>query len=371
HNHENDDEEVAQPELTTEEQEQVNKVIEQNKNEYLLRILAMGAKLPPDFGTENLNKLIDNGESSYHNEIPNNPNGSSVEELFTKIQDLTKKLEETTIRAERLKDLNLDSNTHDMFDKPSPASPFAQEWKLMKDTIQGLQKQSKQFNFEELCPYPFDTEISRLPFPPSFEIPKFDKYKSKGDPREHVKEFYMQCQEVAYRDTYLLRLFPQSLGGQALDWFFHLPKGSVTTFTDLSEKFVKHFSYNLDSEITMLDLCNTRQRPNENFASFLQRWHGIASRFPCSVPERQLVSIFVPNLNAELSFHMQMHCLNSFEEVIEKGTQIEKALISKGLLKAPFRDQPYRDTPQNQDKSKFFNRNRNIVNDGITDSRHV
>ncbi|KAH9291557.1 hypothetical protein KI387_043257, partial [Taxus chinensis] len=179
HNHENDDEEVTQPELTNEEQEQVNRVIEQNKNEYLLRILAMGEKLPPDFGTENLNKLIDNGESSYHNEIPNNPNGSSAEELFTKIQDLTKKLEEATTRAERLKDLNLDSNTHDMFDKPSPTSPFTQEWKLMKDTIQGLQKQSKQFNFEELCPYPFDTEISRLPFPSSFEIPKFDKYKSK------------------------------------------------------------------------------------------------------------------------------------------------------------------------------------------------
>ena len=79
HNHANDDEEVAQPELTTEEQEQVNRVIEQNKNEYLLRILAMRAKLPPDFGTENLNKLIDNGESSYHNQIPNNPNGSSAE----------------------------------------------------------------------------------------------------------------------------------------------------------------------------------------------------------------------------------------------------------------------------------------------------
>lgn len=55
------------------------------------------------------------------------------------------------------------------------------------------------------------------PLPQSFEIPKFEECKGKWDPRAHLKEFYIACQEVSCLDAYLLRLFPRSLGGQALD----------------------------------------------------------------------------------------------------------------------------------------------------------
>jgi len=80
----------------------------------------------------------------------------------------------------------------------------------------------------------------------------------------------MTCQEVAYSDNYLMRLFPRSLGGQALEWFLHLSQGSLTTFADLSEKFVRNFSYNVEHELKMMDLCNTKQRNGESFSLFLQ-----------------------------------------------------------------------------------------------------
>ena len=160
----------------------------------------------------------------------------------------------------------------------------------MKEALQGLQeanhKRDKQFKFEEMCPYPFDREMLRVPFPSNFEPPKFEKYKGKGDPRDHVKEFFISCQEVAYSDNYLIRLFPRSLGGQALEWFLNLPKGSLTTFADLSERFVKHFSYNVEHELTMMDLCNAKQKNGETFSAFLQRWRSLASRFPWSIPKK-------------------------------------------------------------------------------------
>lgn len=46
----------------------------------------------------------------------------------------------------------------------------------------------KSFKLKELCPYPFDHTIATTPFPKNFEIHKFDKYKWKGDPHNHVKE---------------------------------------------------------------------------------------------------------------------------------------------------------------------------------------
>ena len=41
------------------------------------------------------------------------------------------------------------------------------------------------YTFEEICPYPFNSSIQMIPFPNNFEMKKIDKYKGRGDPREH------------------------------------------------------------------------------------------------------------------------------------------------------------------------------------------
>lgn len=112
----------------------------------------------------------------------------------------------------------------------------------------------------------------QTPFPPSFECPEFNKYMGKGDPCDHFKDFFMACQEVTYNENYLICLFPQNLVGQSLEWFLHIPKGFIFTFVELAKNFVHQLSVNMESDITVLDLCNTKQRNNENFGCFLQIW---------------------------------------------------------------------------------------------------
>ena len=98
-----------------------------------------------------------------------------------------------------------------------------------------------------------------VPFLPHFEVPKFDKYKGNTDPQDHVREFCAACIEVAHNETYLMRLFPRSLGGQTMEWIFKLPPG-IKYFNELVDMFVTHYSYNIRHEIIMLDLCNTKQK---------------------------------------------------------------------------------------------------------------
>lgn len=43
-----------------------------------------------------------------------------------------------------------------------------------------------RYSINEICPYPFDRSLNMIPFPPNSDIPKFDKYDGKGDPRDHV-----------------------------------------------------------------------------------------------------------------------------------------------------------------------------------------
>jgi len=171
-----------------------------------------------------------------------------------------------------------------------------------------------------------------IPFPSRFEVPKFNKYRGKGDPRDHVKEFNAAFLEVEHNDTYLMQLFPRSLGGQTMEWFSRLLT-DIKTFNELIDKFVTHFSYNIEHDTSVLDLCNTKQKAGESFTAFLQRWRQLASKFPHQMPERQMLEMFVHNLQMDLSYQVQIQCPTSFSKVIEVGLIIEKALLSKGQIK--------------------------------------
>lgn len=63
-----------------------------------------------------------------------------------------------------------------------------------------------------------------------------------------------------------------------------------------------------------------------------------------------------------------MHCVHTFEEVIEKGVQIEKAIVAKGTVKSQSKDNQ---NAKPTEKPKIFNKNKNVVGDGITDSKRV
>lgn len=54
-----------------------------------------------------------------------------------------------------------------------------------------------------------------------------------------------------------MRLFPRSLGGQAMEWFSKLPS-TIKTFDQLASVFITQYSYNIEKEVTMIDLCNTK-----------------------------------------------------------------------------------------------------------------
>ena len=123
----------------------------------------------------------------------------------------------------------------------APATPpINSEWEEMKNALKALKDgtNTKNFKFENDCPYAFEKTITMMPFPKHFEIPKFEKFRGKIDLVTHVKEFYMHFQEVAYNDVFLLWLFPKSLGGLALEWLCCIPQVTIKTFADLSKAFL-------------------------------------------------------------------------------------------------------------------------------------
>lgn len=168
-----------------------------------------------------------------------------------------------------------------------------------------------------------------IPFPPGFEIPKFDKYRGRGSLVDHIKEFNVMCMEVAYNNSYLMCLFPQSLAGTTMDWFSHLPCG-IKTFQEITEKFIDHFSFNLDMDVSLEELYTLKQNQGETFTNFLQRWRQRARKTKWPLLDEQQVGIIIANLDPNLSFHLKMQCITSYGELVPRALIIERALISQG-----------------------------------------
>lgn len=152
----------------------------------------------------------------------------------------------------------------------------------MQEMQQGT---TTRYSLDDICPYPFDQSLNMVAIPLNFEIPKYDKYNGKSDPRDHIREFCTMSLEFSHDDTYMMRLFLWSLGGQMMEWLSKIMP-PIRSFEELVNKFVSQYSYNIQHEVTMLDLCNTKQKNNEPFMMFLRRWRRLISIYPWTVTEK-------------------------------------------------------------------------------------
>ncbi|XP_059070447.1 uncharacterized protein LOC131860098 [Cryptomeria japonica] len=205
------------------------------------------------------------------------------------------------------------------------------------------------------------------PFPKRYKAPNFEKYKGNGNPKDHVQAFYTACIEVTYDETYLMRLFPCSLTGQAMDWYAHLP-GNIKSWNELAEKFICHFAFNIGNEITMLDFCNTKKKPGEPLMNFLQRWQELVSQCSVEIPEEQQVNLFIQNLIPKMMYELKLKGPSTIAKLIKKGIDIEDALIAKGVIKV---NKDNNNLTKSSDRNKFWSKNKNVTNEGVVDARTV
>jgi hypothetical protein len=229
---------------------------------------------------------------------------------------------------------------------------LAQQVQVLQCQLQDMQSgTTKRYSLDDICPYPFDRTLNMIPFPHNCDFPNYDKYNGRSDPIDHLREFRTMSLEFTRNDTYLMRLFPQSLGGHCMEWFSKLPP-SIQSFEELVNKFINQYSYNIQHEVTMKDLCNTKQRNGEAFTAFLQRWRRLFARYPRHIPEKEKMEIFIDNLNGEMSYRLQLQCLPTFKNLIENGMKIEDALVKRGVLKIHNDNNP--SNSSNHEKPKFW-----------------
>ena len=79
--------------------------------------------------------------------------------------------------------------------------------------------------------------------------------------------------------------------------------------------------------------------------------------------------MFIDNAHPSLAHQMIMNCLQTYKDIKEKGMILEQGLIKYDVIKI------YKESNQDQthsnDKPWYWNKNKNTVTNGATDTRHI
>ena len=121
----------------------------------------------------------------------------------------------------------------------------------------------------------------------------------------------------------------------------------------------------------MLDLCKLKQNQGESFVAFLQRWRRLCAKYPRTIPEEERIDIIVRNLVPKLRYEVRKIPFNSFDTMVEVACHIEDVLKEQEILAKSTNNnnsQNNNSNNGNKDKKNYWNKNKQVVNDGVVDS---
>ncbi|KAM1552365.1 hypothetical protein COP1_044519 [Malus domestica] len=124
-----------------------------------------------------------------------------------------------------------------------------------------------------------------------------------SDPNMHLADFIEACDNTIIRgfpsEAIKLRLFPFSLKDKAKAWLHSLPANSITTWTELQEKFLNKFFPSSKTLALKKEILAFAQKPNESFHEAWEQYNEMYTKCHHAGFDSNLqMNIFYDGLNA-------------------------------------------------------------------------
>ncbi|XP_072080975.1 uncharacterized protein [Arachis hypogaea] len=120
---------------------------------------------------------------------------------------------------------------------------------------------------------PFTERILRAKLPRGFDKPTDMKYDGTKDPQEHLTAFEARMNLEGASDAVRCRAFPVTLAGPAIKWFNALPNGSITSFHDITRKFMAQFTTRITKAKHPISLLGVTQKQEESTRKYIDRFN--------------------------------------------------------------------------------------------------
>lgn len=105
-----------------------------------------------------------------------------------------------------------------------------------------------------------------------FKLPKLPVLKGNTNLENHLSTFQVLIELKKASEGLLCKVFPTTLQDGALKWFQGLELGSITSFMDLSTRFIAQYKHLIPKEVTSSDLFSVMQGENESMESYQARF---------------------------------------------------------------------------------------------------
>ncbi|XP_027178218.1 uncharacterized protein LOC113777382 [Coffea eugenioides] len=172
-------------------------------------------------------------------------------------------------------------------------------------------------------------------------LDRFDEFirKSQGLNKQGVLDYDDLC---LFPSVQLPEgLFPESLEGDALDWYSNLKLEDVKTWIDLSNAFVRQYEYNCELTPTRTTLEGTKRKPSEDHKTYAKRWRKVAAKVEPPMTEDEIIRTFIkahdPPYFEEIfrmtgcSFAAIVNKLEEFDDFVRAGKIVNVSALKSQL----------------------------------------
>ena len=171
------------------------------------------------------------------------------------------------------KGINLEERNRDIGAEPNPRPTQGQNlrntiFEVLDQAFPGQRRTPRR-------PYrkPYPERIDREEWTRGFKVPDFTMFSGEDEKTalERISRFTVQCGEYCNNGNRKLRMFPNSLTGQAFTWCVALPANSIESWEEMEEKFQSHFARS-NIGVSMANLAQLKQKPDESAEQFIMRF---------------------------------------------------------------------------------------------------
>ncbi|KAK8957541.1 hypothetical protein KSP39_PZI001125 [Platanthera zijinensis] len=206
-------------------------------------------------------------------------------------------------------------------------------------------------------PSPFIDRIRWESAPNNFREPRLPFYSGETDPISHLQAFEGAVALRSLSDALKCKLLVTTLDGQAREWFYELPPGTISSFAELRSELLLRFATSKKRKDGPAALFDIRQRDNESVARFVDRFQKEIQGVRNVNPDYYKVALIHGLREGPLKFKVTTKAPSTYQELIAianrfiEGENANPTYISSLTAKAGGRDVPH-SSSNNQYHSK-------------------
>ena len=130
----------------------------------------------------------------------------------------------------------------------------------------------------------------------------------------------------------VLRLFVQSLDGEARKWFKTLAGRSVTTWEIMEDTFLRKWGEKKDHGHCLTEFNTLKKRHNEGVSEFIKRFNKLYLNLPADMKPHQTAAkvVFVAAFDSDFGFSLRERNSTTLDDAQTDALDLEANFASTG-----------------------------------------